>query len=280
MVGKIILSVLLIAAALGGVFYFSSVPYTAGEDNGRIQQQLTVKLAQVAGVWASVKIASGVISFVQTIQVEGSIPVVGGLAVSVQPLGWTAVVDNTLDHISNILLWAMGAIAIEKMLLAISVWVSLRIVFPVCVVFMIIAIWNKKHKQQLTGIIAGIIIIGIGICSAIPLSLALSNVVEESILSAKIEKTINEIEGQSQEIETEGNSINDSSFIDQLKRLGSGVANFFTAMKQKIDSFIDSTINYIMCFMVTNLIIPIATIFGLRYLIGGVLKLTSPAGKI
>jgi hypothetical protein len=277
MVRKIILSVLLIAVSLGSSFYFSSAPYTAGEDNGRIQQQLTKKLAQVAGVWASVKIASGVISFVQTIQVEGSIPVVGGLAVSVQPLGWTAVVDNTLDHISNILLWAMGAIAIEKMLLAISVWISLRIVIPVCALCMIIAIWNKRYKQQLTRIIAGIIIMGIGVCSAIPLSLELSNTVESSLLSSKIEKTINEIEGQSQEIETEGNTINDSSFIDQLKRLGSGVAYFFADMKQNFDSFIDSTINYIMCFMVTNLIIPIGTIIGLRYLIGAVLKLTGPA---
>jgi hypothetical protein len=270
---KILASVLLIVAVLGVSLHFPSVPYTASENNGKIQQQLTAKLAQVAGVWASVKIVSGIISVVQTIQVEGSIPVVGGLAVSAQPLGWTAVVDNTLDQISNILLWAMGAIAIEKMLLAISVWVSFRIVIPVCAVFVIIAIWNRRYKQQLVKIIASIIIIGFGICSAIPLSLGLSNVIETSILSDQIEKTINEIDGQSQEIETEGNTINDSSFLDQLKRLGSGIAGFFAAMKHKIDSFIENAINYIMCFLVTNLIIPIGTILGLKYLLGGTLKL-------
>jgi hypothetical protein len=273
-IGKIFISILLITIAAGVSFFALPFLNKTGEDNGRIQQQLTGKLAQVTGIWATVKVASGVISVVQTIQVEGSIPVVGGLAVSAQPLGWAKVIDNILDKISNILLWAMGAIAIEKLLLAISWWVSIKVIVPICALFVIIAMWSNKYKERLKKIVAGIIIIGAGICSAVPLSLELSNVVETSILSSRISNTINELEVQSGEIEKEGNDINNTSFFDRLRRLGSGIVNFFGGLKQKFDSFIESAINYIMCFIVTNLIIPIATIIALKYLVGITLKFT------
>jgi ABC-type multidrug transport system fused ATPase/permease subunit len=267
-IGKAILSVLLIATALGVSRYSSSVQYTSGENKGRIQRQLTEKLTKVTAVWATVKVASGVISVVKTIQVGGSAQLIVGASASVQPLGWANVIDNILDKISNLLLWAMGAIAIEKLLLAISWWFSLRIVIPICALFVVIALWSKKHQEQLKKIVAGIIVVGIGICSAIPMSLELSNLAETSILSNQISSTIHELEGQSGEIEKEGDV--DSS---RLSRLGSGVTAFFSGLKQKFDTFIDNTVNFVMCFMVTNIIIPIATIFGLKYLVGGVLKL-------
>jgi ABC-type multidrug transport system fused ATPase/permease subunit len=267
-VGKIIFSVLLIVISLGVSRYSSSVQYTAGENKGRLQKQLTEKLAKVTAVWATVKVVNGVISVVKTIQVGGSAQLVVGASASVQPLGWADVIDNTLDKISNLLLWAMGAIAIEKLLLSISWWFSLKIVVPGCALFVVIAVWNKKYQEQLKKVVAGIIVMGIGICSAIPLSLEFSNLVEKSILSNQISNTIHELEGQSGEIEKEGDV--DSS---RLNRMGSGVVNFFGGLKQKFDTFIENTINFVMCFMVTNLIIPIATIFGLKYLIGGILRL-------
>ncbi|MDR2418224.1 MAG: hypothetical protein LBD79_04145 [Treponema sp.] len=269
---RIVLSLLLVVISLGISLYASSFQYTASKDSGRLQGQLNRKLSQVAGVWAQVKIVSGVISILETIQVEGSIPVVGGLAISAEPLGWTDVVDNTLDQISDICLWAMGAIAIEKMLLAISIWFSLKIVVPVCAVFIVITIWIKKYAGQLKRIIAGLTIIFAGICSAIPLSLELSNVIETSILSSQIREIINEIDSSSDEAEKIGDDVNNSSFMNRLRQIGSGIASFFGDIKQTFDTFIDSMINFIMCFIVTNLIIPIATILCLKYLIGTVLK--------
>ncbi|GHU51927.1 hypothetical protein FACS189496_1180 [Bacilli bacterium] len=278
--GKVIFSVLLIAISLGISSTALSFQYTAVKDKGRLQGQLTRKITQVAGVWARVKIVSGVISVLETIQVEGSIPVVGGLAISAEPLGWTDVVDNTLDHISDICLWAMGALAIEKMLLAISIWLSLRIVVPVCAVFIVIVIWNKKYTGQLKRIIASLIIISAGICSAVPLSLELSNVIETSILSSQIQETVNVIDGKSKEVERAGNDVDNSSFMDNLKRIGKGIATFFNSIKQTFDSFIDSMIDYIMCFILTNFLIPIGTLLGLKYLIGAILKYIGFSGNV
>jgi hypothetical protein len=273
MVGKIICSVLLIVIALAISLYASSFQYSSMKDNGILQAKLTEKLAQVGGVWVKVKIVSGVISVLETLQVEGSIPFVGGLAVSAEPLGWTDVADNTLDLISNICLWAMGAIAIEKLLLAISIWVSLKIVVPVCAVFIVVAVWNSKSAGQLKKITGGLVIISIGICSAIPLSLELSDIIETSILSKQINETLSEVDANTKEAEKAGDDINKSSFIDQLKRIGSGIVNFFSKLKTTFDTFIDNMINYIMCFIVTNIIIPIGTIFSLKWLTGFVLKL-------
>jgi len=274
--GKVIVSIVLIVIAFGVSSYSSTFQYNDMKDNGRLQEKITGKLAQVAGVWVSVKIASGIISVVQTIQVEGSIPVVGGLAVAAQPLGWAEVVDNTLDHISNICLWAMGALALQKVLLAISIWVSLRIIVPICALLVIIALWNKKYTGQLKRIIAGIVIITSGICLAIPLSLELSNVVETGILSRHINETINEIEDTSEEISEKGGETNDVNF---LRRIGGGIAGFFDNIKKYFDSLIDKAIDFIICFFVTHIIIPIGTLFFLKYLVNMTLRFIGFSGK-
>ena len=267
---KIIISVVLIAVALGISFYSSStLQYDDMKDKGRLQNKLTGKLTQVAGVWVSVKVASGIISVVQTIQVEGSIPVVGGLAVSAHPLGWAEVVDNTLDQISNICLWAMGALALQKILLAVSIWISLRIIVPVCAFLIVIALWSKKYTGQLKRVITGIVIISLGVCLAIPLSLELSNLVESSILSKHINETVNEIKDTSEEINERGGEAVD---VNWLKRIGGGIVEFFTSIKNYFDSLIDRMIDFIICFILTNIIIPIGTLFFMKYLIDTALK--------
>jgi hypothetical protein len=223
-------------------------------------------------LWLRVRIASGVISVIQTVQVEGSIPVIGGVAVSAQPLGWADVVDNLLNHISTVCLWAMGAISMQKILLAISVWASLRIVVPLCAVLIVAALWNKRYAGRLKRVIGGIIIIFAGISGAIPLSLELSNVVERNILSAKINETLRNVNDASDRLEEFGSGLDDASFIDTLRRLGAGVANFFAGIKNYFDNLINNVIDYIFVFIVTNIIIPIATLFGLRYLVAAALK--------
>jgi hypothetical protein len=274
--GKVFISILLIAMALGASYYSSTFQYNDLKDNGRLQGQITGKLAQVAGVWVSVKIASGIISVVQTIQVEGSIPVIGGLAVAAQPLGWAEVVDNTLDHISNVCLWAMGALALQKVLLAISIWVSLRIIVPICALLVIIALWNKKYTGQLKRIAGGIVIITSGICLAIPLSLELSNVVEAGILSRHIDETITEISDTSKEINEKGGEAND---VNLLRRIGGGIASFFDSIKNYFDSLIDKAIDFIICFIVTHIIIPIGTLFFLKYLVSMTLRFIGFSGN-
>ena len=273
---KVIISVFLLIIAFKVSFSASGLQFDADDDRGRLQAQLNNKLAQVAGVWFSVKVASGVISFVQTIQVEGSIPVIGGLAVAAQPLGWADVIDNTLDQISNICLWAMGALAVQKVLLTLSVWASLKIVAPVCAVLIVIALWSRKYYGQLRKVIPGIVIISLGLCAAIPLSLELANAVESSILSNHINQTVNEIQGISTEIEKEGGEAND---VNLLRRLGSGIAAFFDNIRKHFDSLIERMISFIICFIVTSIIIPVGTLFFLKYMVQVALRYIGFSGR-
>jgi hypothetical protein len=274
---RILATVLLVIIGLAAFSYSSSFQYNSDNSNSKLQKQLTRKLAEVGGVWIKVKVVSGVISFLSTIQIEGSIPFVGALAISAEPLGWTDVIDNTLDYISNICLWAMGAIVIQKILLAISLWFTLKIAAPVCAFLIILAIWNQKYRGQWKIIISFIVIFG-GICSAIPLSLELSNVIETGILSNHIQASIDKIEGESKEAEMIGEDFSQSSFIDKLKDIGKGISDFFVGIKRTIDDFIDNMIDYIMCFIITNILIPIGTLFGLKYFIVTALRITGLSG--
>ena len=266
---RVLLSIVLIAIIIGSWTLASSLDFKSMQDQGRQQEQINNRIAQVMGVWGGIKIASAVISFIQTIQIEGSIPVVGGLAVSAQPLGWADVVNNTLDKISNILLWAAGALVIQKLLLAISIWVSLGILIPLCALIIIAVIWNKRYSGQLIKVVAGIVIITAGICGAVPLSLELSNIIESSILYSYINETVSGIDDTANELESSGDQAND---IGWLRRLGTGIVNFFDSIVDHFWNIINRTINYIMCFIVVNILIPIGTLFFLKYMVSSTLK--------
>jgi len=278
LVSRILITVLLVIISFVSFTYSSSFQYNTNDGNSMLQKQLTRKLAEVGGVWVKVKIVSGVISFLSTIQIEGSIPVVGGLAVAVEPLGWTDVIDNTLDYISNICLWAMGAIVIQKLLLAISMWFTMKFAVLFCAFFIILAIWNQRYRVGLLRKIFGFVVIFAGICSAVPLSLELSNVVETGFLSSYIQGSIDKIDGKADETEKKGEEFNNSSFIDKLKNVGKNVYSYFDGIKKSIDDFIDTMINYIMCFIITNILIPIGTLFGLKYFIVTALKIIGFSG--
>ena len=266
---KVLFSIVLISVVFGSWALASSLDFSSIQDQGRQQEQINKRLAQVMGVWGGIKIASGFISFIQTIQIEGSIPVVGGLAVSAQPLGWAEVVDNTLDKVSNILLWAAGALVVQKILLGISIWVSLRILIPLCALIIIAVIWNKRYAGQLKKIIAGLIIITAGICGAVPLSLELSNAIESSILYSYINENVSGIDDTADELERSGAQANDISW---LRRLGAGIVSFFDSIIDHFWNIINRTINYIMCFIVVNILIPIGTLFFLKYMVSSTLK--------
>jgi hypothetical protein len=278
LISRVLITVLLAITGFVSFSYSSSFQYSSDDGNNALQKQLTRKLTEVGGVWVKVKVVSGVISLLSTIQIEGSVPVIGGLAVAAEPLGWTDVIDNTLDYISNICLWAMGAIVIQKILLAISMWLTMKFAILFCAFFIILAIWNQRYRAELIKKIFGFVFIFAGICSAVPLSLELSNAIETGILSNYIQGSIDKIDGKSDEAEKVGEDFNNSSLIDKLKNIGKNVSSFFEGIKKTIDDFIDTMINYIMCFIITNILIPIGTLFGLKYFIGTVLKIIGFSG--
>ena len=247
--------------------------FDAGDDHGRLQAQLTERIKNTLGIWAVIKAASAVISTLETFQTEVGASLALHATFSINPFSGLSVVDNILDQVSNILLWATGTLSVLKILLAVSIWFSLRVIVPVCVILIICALWSKKYSGRLKRMVAGIALIGLAVCFAVPLSLEMSNLVENRILAGQIYRTTNEINSLGAHIEREGSELNDSSgLLDTIRRGTRNIGNLFQGVIQYIDRLIENIIDYIMIFLVVNILIPIATIFGLKVLVVMVLR--------
>jgi hypothetical protein len=234
------------------------------EGRGFLQGRLTEKFIQVGKVWAATKVVSGVVSVLATIQIEIT-PF--GFGTSVNPLGWTAAIDNVLDQLSLACLWAMGAITAEKVLLVLSFWAALRIIAPLCALLCIIYLWwPGTLRDKIKKVLVNFAIVTFAACFAIPLSLGLSFLVEEGLLSGAVEKKLEAIHAGSGEAssmveeKTDGEGF---SIINKVKNISSSIARFISDSKGVFDAYIQDAVNYLMYFAVTNIFLPILTIFGL-----------------
>ena len=266
-VKRIILTIILIAAA---IISFSSAHslYDSSSDKGFLQTRLNEKLIQVGAVWATTKVVSGVISVLQTIQIEVT-PF--GFGAALNPLGWTSAIATVLDQLSIACMWAMGALMVEKILLSISFWAAFKLIIPLCVLLAVISLWLDPLRGRIRRILLHFSIITCTVCFAIPLSLAVSGLIEQSLLSNAVEKKLEAIHSGSNEAglmleEDSGKSITAEkgfSVIDTVKRITSSIGMFLSEKKGLFDAYITDAVNYLMYFLVASILLPIATIFGL-----------------
>ena len=218
-----------------------------------IQKALTEKSIQVARVWAVLRIINGVVNVLQSAEIGGSFFV----EASVNPLEFLSPLDNTLDKISNILLWALGAIILEKLILAISGYLVFMVIIPVCVLITIFTIWVYKDKTKIHKAAVVALLISIVVPFAIPLSFQFSTIIENKLLNKNVNDLVESIDekGKSAEaMETE---------MSGIRRAGASIMKFFSNAKDLGNSIINDLVNYVIIFILTNMIIPIFTILGL-----------------
>ncbi|MCL2277658.1 MAG: hypothetical protein FWC21_07145 [Treponema sp.] len=221
-----------------------------------IQKELTRKSREVLGVWATLKIINGVINILQSAQVGGSFFV----EASINPLEFLSPVDNVLDKLSDMLLWAFAAIMFEKILLAVSGYLVFMIVIPLCAIITIITVWTYKDKQKVHRVIIVSVIISLIIPLAIPISFQLSSLMENKLLTNNVERVLTSIKEKGEtagEMETE---------VTGLRRVGNSIMAFMNTAKDLGNALIEDMINYFIIFIFTNIVIPITTILGLFFL--------------
>ena len=251
--------------AAAGVFSFCAVSGfrydTAGGEAG-LQAQLTRKFVQVGKVWATTKLVSGVVSVLSSVTVEIT-PF--GFGTSLHPLGWTTAAANVLDQISSGCLWALGAITVEKILLALSLWGACKIVIPLCVVLAVLRLWAGGFNAQLQQVLVKFAAGALALCCAVPVSLAVSYVVEESFLSREVERKLEAIEASGGEAGTliDENEAEEFSVIRTIKNISASIAKFVSDAKGVFEAYCTDAVNYLMFFLVTNILIPLATVFGI-----------------
>jgi len=221
-----------------------------------IQHRLTEKSKQVAGVWTTLKTVNGVINVLQSIQLGGSVIV----EASVSPMEFLSPIDNILDKISNLLLFAFSAIVFEKVLLAISGYIVFLIIIPVCAIISIVSIWTSNDKSKINKVVIVSVLINLIVMFAIPVSFYLSSFIEKTVLSNNMNKVLSSIEAK-------GNTAAKmEKELTSLKKVGSSVSAYLTNAKNLSSAVIEDMVNYFIIFIFTSIIIPILIIFGLYFL--------------
>jgi len=239
---------------IGVKFYEPNAPLhnQDKEAEAGIQRALTEKSMQVLRVWAALKVINGVINVLQSAEIGGSFFV----EASVNPLEFLAPLDNTLDKISNILLWALGALVLEKLILAISGYIVFMILIPVCILIFIVSIWIYKDKTKIHKAAAAALLISIVVPFAIPLSFKLSTVIEDKLLNKNVETIVSSIDEKGKSAEKMENE------ISGLKKAGVSILKFFSDVKNLGNAIISDFVNYVIIFILTSVLIPIVTVFG------------------
>jgi len=233
-------------AKKGAVFSFYNMD---AESERGIQKALTEKSKQILGVWAALKVINGVINVLQSAEV-------GVVAASINPLEFLAPVDNVLDKISNMLLWALGAILFEKIILALSGFLVFTFVIPICAFVSIIAVWAYKDKTRMRKIVIVASLISLIMPFAIPLSFLASTFVEGKFLTNKVSSLVSSLNEKEQDADGMRSNITAGS-------IGRTIANYLTNAKNLGEAMIEDIINYFIIFIITGILIPILTIFGI-----------------
>jgi len=258
---RVIFTVLLLA---GGALSFGPAAgrfgaYRSDNEKG-LQRELTEKSAQVLAVWGAARGISGLVSLLESLEAGVSL----GFSGSVRPFGWLSPAEDLLDKLSDICLYAMGALIIEKLLLAMSGWAAFRIIIPVCAALCVLSLWAGRRKGGLLKVIAVFALTGAALCGAVPLSIWLSRTVEARIFTKEIDKTIADINAGGEAVTEMQGAIDKQGFSSKVI---DSVRGFFTKAKDLSYSLASSVMNYIMIFAVTNVILPLLTILGLGFLV-------------
>ena len=287
--GKFLLSVPLLVVALMSLFVLAPMEIektTSASDglkNEKIQNALDEKIKRLTVAWATVKLINGIINELQSIEVggggEAGIVIVGGsVHGSVKPLEWLAPLDNILDKISNIFLWALGAVIFEKLLYTISGYVIFQVVIPVCMIISGIAIWlsNGVKKAELR-IFFVTFVICVAVCGAIPLSFKLSETVETKLLAKHTEAVWERIRGERKNAEILKDEVN--GIYSKVMKIAGSIPKLLSDAKAVGDAMTKDLLNTVMVFILTDIVIPILTILGLYWFTKSLARVIMGSGR-
>jgi hypothetical protein len=187
---KAILSI--VCLALAGVSFFILASFFGSSDSSfytGVQERLDERFVAASVVFGLTKLASGVLSFLQSVEVEAGIVVAG---INLSPLKLLAPVASTVDQLSNLFLWAMGAILLQKFLMYIAGWVAFKLMIPVACVLFGVYVWTRRIALRNVAILlAGL---AITITMAVPASVKLADYVEAYFLADVRDVAIDGIE--------------------------------------------------------------------------------------
>ena len=198
-------------------------------------------------------------------------------AIAAIPSDATTPLANQIMDMSSYLIVVIGVIFLEKILLTLTGKLTFLIIIPIACLLYVIYIFVQK--EVLRNLAIKLAIFGIVIFTIVPISVKLSDFIEENygtsitqtIESAKaLESNEEEVKQEEQKEENWWNKIT-SSVSNAVSNIGEGVNELIEKGKLILSNFIDA----IAILIITTCVIPIMVLFVLTWVIKIIFDITS-----
>lgn len=203
-------------------------------------------------------------------------------AIAAIPSDATTPLANQIMDMSSYLIVVIGVIFLEKILLTLTGKLTFLIIIPIaCLLY---AIYIFVQKEVLRNLAIKLAIFGIVIFAIVPISVKLSDFIEENygtsitqtIESAKaLENNEEVVKQEEQKEENWWNKIT-SSVSNAVSNIGEGVNELIEKGKLILSNFIDA----IAILIITTCVIPIMVLFVLTWVIKIIFDITIPVKTI
>jgi ABC-type multidrug transport system fused ATPase/permease subunit len=220
----------------------------SSEDNWKsIHESLGEKTDQLMKAWGILKSVNGNVNILYTTDVKAVYPLAN-------PLEILSPVNNSLNRTSNLFRWALSSLVFEKMFLVISVSIVFLALIPICAIISIFHVWTYKDKKALHKVVIVSVLICLVVSLAVPVSLKLSMTFDEKILS----KNVNAIISSMEEIEKSAGNLN--SELRRFRRTEASINSYLSTSRELSDAVIKESANYLVVFLMVNLLLPLLII--------------------
>jgi hypothetical protein len=239
-----------------------------------IQHCLNDRLASAVKIFALTKVIAGTLTFLQNLQIDLSVVFAG---ISITPLSALEPVSYTLNIISNLFLFAVGAILLEKALLTAGGFVAVKMLLPIAFALAGVSVWIsggwKEHIRKAsvyTGLIAVVVWL------SIPLSVGLANLLDRYFLNEMTENSARSLEERSQNIamaekelsdpenytavDSDANWLSRTMAKVNIKRITNKINSAAAGAAESAKAAVEDMLRAFTAFFVTTILIPVATV--------------------
>jgi hypothetical protein len=240
-----------------------------------LQGDLNDRLVSAAKIFAITKVIAGTLSFLQNLQIDVGMVVAG---VSITPLSVLEPISYTLNIISNLFLFAMGAIILEKVLMVAGSWLALRLLFPLAFILAGTSEWLKgewRERIRKAALYAGIASFVVWL--AIPLSIGFANLLDAYFLDELTQNAAQSLEDRSQRITLAEKELsnpevfsapdnNSSGWLGKtldkinISRIAKKINDAALGVADTAKAAVEDMMKAFTSFLVTTIIVPIFTI--------------------
>ena len=187
------------------------------------------------------------------------------VAVSAVPGDATTPIANQISELSSYLLLVVGAIMLEKVLLTLTGYLTFTYLIPAaCILGAVSFFLPRVGLRQLA---LKLTLFGLAICLVIPVSLRVSNLVEETFA---VQQTVDEAAQAADGIEEEAGAETEDGWLSQI---GEAITGSVSALVQKAEDALSSFVDAIAALLIVNCVIPLLILWFFLWLVKAILGL-------